>query len=135
MKLEAHPTVQRMHLKTVPSVPPKQESLDAGWLKQLVLDAGADDVGFVEIGRPALDGQREDIFRVARSPAPHYPQTTSDQAHSRLISAITAPQTPHWRPPRGWRLRRPAADRHAARCASRDLCSGARHSAPCALGG
>jgi hypothetical protein len=32
-----------------------------------------------------------------------------------------------------WRLRRPAADRHAARCASRDLCSGARHSAPCAL--
>src|SRR6185503_5580320 len=34
-----------------------------------------------------------------------------------------------------WRLRQPAADRHAARCASRDLCSGARHSAPCALGG
>ena len=33
----------------------------------------------------------------------------------------------------GWRLRRPAADRHAARYASRDLCSGARHSAPCAL--
>ena len=32
-----------------------------------------------------------------------------------------------------WRLRRPGADRHAARCASRDLCSGARHSAPCAL--
>src|SRR5512134_3858173 len=37
--------------------------------------------------------------RVARSPAPHYPQTTSDQAHSRLMSAITAPQTPRWRPP------------------------------------
>jgi phosphatidylserine/phosphatidylglycerophosphate/cardiolipin synthase-like enzyme len=35
----------------------------------------------------------------------------------------------------GWRLRRPAADRHAARCASRDLCSGARHSAPGALAG
>ena len=33
-----------------------------------------------------------------------------------------------------WRLRQPAADRHAARCASRDLCSGARPSAPCALG-
>jgi epoxyqueuosine reductase QueG len=40
-----------------------KESLDAGWLKQLVLDAGADDVGFVEIGRPALDDQREDIFK------------------------------------------------------------------------
>ena len=35
----------------------------------------------------------------------------------------------------GWRLRRPAADEHAARCASRDLCSGARPLAPCALGG
>jgi len=34
---------------------------------------------------------------------------------------------------RAWRLRRPGADRHAARCASRDLCSGARPSAPCAL--
>src|SRR3990170_288011 len=63
MKLEDHPTVQRIRHKTVPSVPPKRESLDAGWLKQLVLDAGADDVGFVEIGRPALDDQREDIFK------------------------------------------------------------------------
>ena len=52
MKLEGHPTVQRIRLKTVPSVPLKKELLDAGWLKQLVLDAGADDVGFVEIGRP-----------------------------------------------------------------------------------
>src|SRR5215470_9930356 len=63
MKLEEHPTVQRMHRKTVPAVPSKQASLDAGWLKQLVLDAGADDVEFVEIGRPALDDQREDIFK------------------------------------------------------------------------
>src|SRR5436305_791006 len=63
MKLEDHPTVQRIHLKTVPSAPSKKESLDAGWLKQLVLVAGADDVGFVEIGRPALDDQREDILK------------------------------------------------------------------------
>src|SRR5437867_5954402 len=54
MTLEDHPTVQRIHLKTVPSVPSKKESLDAGWLKQLVLDAGADDVGFVKIGRRPL---------------------------------------------------------------------------------
>jgi len=39
------------------------DTLDAGWLKQLVLDARADDVGFVEIGRPALDDQREDILK------------------------------------------------------------------------
>jgi Fe-S-cluster-containing hydrogenase component 2 len=63
MKLEDHPTVQRMHRTTVPSVPSKQASLDTGWLKQLVLDAGADDVGFVEIGRPALDEQRQDILK------------------------------------------------------------------------
>ena len=40
-----------------------QASLDADWLKQLVLDAGADDVGFVEIGRPELDDQRDDILK------------------------------------------------------------------------
>src|SRR3954471_8412580 len=61
MKLEDHPTVRRIRLKTVSSVPPRNDSLDAEWLKQLVLDAGAADVGFVEIGRPALDDQREDI--------------------------------------------------------------------------
>jgi Fe-S-cluster-containing hydrogenase component 2 len=63
MKLEEHPTVQRIRLKAVPSAPPKNESLDAAWLKQLVLKAGADDVGFVEISRPALDDQREDILK------------------------------------------------------------------------
>lgn len=32
-------------------------------MAKLVLDAGADDVGFVEIGRPALDDQREDVLQ------------------------------------------------------------------------
>ena len=54
MKLEDHPTVQRIRLKSAVSVSPAKEALDAGRLKQMVLDAGADDVGFVEIGRPAL---------------------------------------------------------------------------------
>jgi ferredoxin len=63
MKLEDHPTVQRMRLKTVSSVPPGRESLDSEWLRQLVLDSGADDVGLVEIGRPALDSQRQDILK------------------------------------------------------------------------
>jgi len=31
------------------------------------------------------------MARVARSPAPHYSKTTSDQAHSRLTSAIWTP--------------------------------------------
>lgn len=64
MNLEDHPTVQRIRLKTITPAEIKSEPLDAGWLKRLVLDAGADDVGFVEIGRPALDDQREDILRL-----------------------------------------------------------------------
>jgi len=36
--------------------------LEAQWLRQLCLDAGADDAGFVEIGRPALAEQRDDIL-------------------------------------------------------------------------
>lgn len=63
MKLEDHPTVRRVRLKTAPPAPSENQPLDAGWLRQLVLDAGADDVGFVEIGRPALDPQREDILK------------------------------------------------------------------------
>lgn len=59
--LQAHPTVKRYY--QINKNPPRKESLDAAWLKQLVLDAGADDVGFVEIGRPALDSQREDILK------------------------------------------------------------------------
>src|SRR3954447_22248340 len=61
MKLDDHPTVRRFRLQTVPPAAPKSDRLDPAWLKQLVLDAGADDVGFVEIGRPELDDQRDDI--------------------------------------------------------------------------
>src|SRR6266487_784253 len=63
MKLDDHPTVRRFRLQTVPPAAPKSDRLDPVWLKQLVLDAGADDVGFVEIGRPELDDQRDDILK------------------------------------------------------------------------
>jgi len=64
-KLDEHPTVirHRQSRKTVPA-----KALDAEWLRRLCLDAGADDVGFVSIGRPELDDQREDILR-------HFPWT------------------------------------------------------------
>lgn len=39
-------------------------TLQSDWLKQLVMNAGADDVGFVDIDRPALDDQRRDILSV-----------------------------------------------------------------------
>ncbi len=59
MNLEDHPTVKRAHIKTAPA---RKASLDAAWLKKLLLEVGADDAGFVEIGRPALDDQRQDIL-------------------------------------------------------------------------
>ena len=64
MKLEDHPTVrhfQEHHGNRIAELP---QPLDASWLRQLCLDCGADDVGLVEISRPALDDQRADILRV-----------------------------------------------------------------------
>ncbi|MBL4666172.1 MAG: 4Fe-4S binding protein, partial [Sneathiella sp.] len=36
--------------------------ISSSWLRQLCLDSGADDVGFVDISNPALDDQRADIL-------------------------------------------------------------------------
>src|SRR6516225_6436480 len=64
MKLADHPTVKAFYEKAAqapaPSVPTK---LDVDWLRQLCREAGADHVGLVEISRPALDNQRDDILR------------------------------------------------------------------------
>jgi ferredoxin len=46
---------------TAPAPPPRV--LDAVWLRQLCLAAGADDVGFVELERPALAAERPPIER------------------------------------------------------------------------
>lgn len=66
VKLAEHPTVKR-HYKTVTSHPDSAPTfaLDADGLRQLCLEAGADDVGFVEIDRPEIDDQRQDILAVA----------------------------------------------------------------------
>jgi ferredoxin len=63
MKLADHPTVRRFHESRGDSPAGPPEPLDAAWLRQLCLDCGADDAGLVEIGRPALDDQRDDILR------------------------------------------------------------------------
>src|ERR1700730_11673070 len=64
MNLAEHPTVRHFHEshgeRPGPAEPPKP--LDAAWLRQLCLDCGADDAGLVEISRPALDDQRDDIL-------------------------------------------------------------------------
>jgi len=62
MKLAEHRTVQHFHANAV-SRPAAPTILDAPWLRQLCLDSGADDAGLVEIARPALDDQRDDILR------------------------------------------------------------------------
>jgi ferredoxin len=65
MKLDEHPTVQRFYQlhgrESEAAESPNQ--LDGNWLRQLCLDYGADDAGLVEIERPALDEQRDDILR------------------------------------------------------------------------
>ena len=61
--LSEHPTVKAVRAKqvteTVSSVP-----LDADWLRTLCLEAGADDVGFVEINRAEIADQRTEILTV-----------------------------------------------------------------------
>lgn len=65
VKLEEHPTVrhynQKPKIDAKTSSPPK---LDADWLRALCLEAGADNVGFVEIDRPEIDKDRADILDV-----------------------------------------------------------------------
>src|SRR6516164_5677769 len=63
MKLEEHPTVRHFR-ENAEKRPASATILDAAWLRQLCLDFGADDAGLVEISRPALDSQRDDILRV-----------------------------------------------------------------------
>ncbi len=52
------------HPKT--SIKPEGENsspkLDTKWLRQLCLDTGADDVGFVDIARPEIEKDRADIL-------------------------------------------------------------------------
>ena len=64
MNLSEHPTVRHFHDRTTKAqVDDPEPSLDAGWLRQLCLDCGADDAGLVDIDRPALDDERDDILQ------------------------------------------------------------------------
>ena len=63
MKLTDHPTVKRIQQNLTEATERVSKPLDAKWLRQLLLGAGADDVGFVEIERTEIDDQREDILK------------------------------------------------------------------------
>ena len=60
-KLDDHPTVVKVRQRQDRGVARPTEPLDASWLRELCLDAGADDVGFVEIDRPEIADQRADL--------------------------------------------------------------------------
>lgn len=71
MKLEEHPVVKRVLERSgADAGTDRSAPIDADWLRRLCLDGGADDVGFVEIDRPELAKDRDDILAV-------FPPTTS----------------------------------------------------------
>jgi len=60
---DEHPTVRRFREGSVPDQEqPRQNALDTGFLRTLCQELGTDDVGFVEIDRPAITDQRRDIL-------------------------------------------------------------------------
>ncbi len=62
-KFDDHPTVKRwLQMAQENRATSSSAVLDADWLRKLCLDAGADDVGFVELDRPAIANQRQDII-------------------------------------------------------------------------
>lgn len=60
--LSSHPTVQAFQEKHATRLSSSPLILDAKWLRDLCLEAGADDVGFVEIERQELTDQRNEIL-------------------------------------------------------------------------
>lgn len=71
MQFEDHPTVRNLAGKASPtSAGDTPGVLDAAALRRIAIAHGADDVGIVEIGRPALEPQRAEILR-------NYPWTKS----------------------------------------------------------
>src|SRR6516164_6166042 len=70
-QLAEHPTVKRFYEQASSRSEQAQPCIfDRAWLRRLALDCGADDAGLVEITRPGLDPQREEILR-------NYPWTKS----------------------------------------------------------
>jgi ferredoxin/putative sterol carrier protein len=63
--MEEHPTVKRFYEKQrSQSLPVAPLKLSSEEVRKMCLDLGADDAGFVEIGRQELDDQRGDIMRM-----------------------------------------------------------------------
>jgi epoxyqueuosine reductase QueG len=61
-RFDNHPTVQWWRSQSPTAERPVAAPLNAASLRQLCLEAGADDVGFVELERPAIADQRAEIL-------------------------------------------------------------------------
>ena len=62
-QLSEHPTVKQFRAKEVTEAGRQgPESLGREWLRQVCLDAGADDAGFVQIGRAEIADQKAEIL-------------------------------------------------------------------------
>jgi NAD-dependent dihydropyrimidine dehydrogenase PreA subunit len=64
-ELAQHPTVKQFQARQATgNGSARPQTLDREWLRQLCLEAGADDAGLVEIDRPEIADQKTDIFRL-----------------------------------------------------------------------
>jgi len=62
-QLAEHPTVKQFQAREATgNRSARPQTLDREWLRQVCLEAGADDVGWVEIDRPEIADQKTDIF-------------------------------------------------------------------------
>ncbi|MGM0883657.1 MAG: SCP2 sterol-binding domain-containing protein [Bacillota bacterium] len=60
--MKKHPTVVRYYESSAQSATLNNETVDYEWIRELCLEAGADDVGVISIERSELDDQRDDIL-------------------------------------------------------------------------
>jgi len=63
VQLAEHPTVRSFQERDAAGHSVVQpQTVDRDWLRQVCLEAGADDAGFVEIDSPAIADQKMDIL-------------------------------------------------------------------------
>ena len=64
-QLSEHPSVKHFYEEKAKQGEARTDQiLDAAWLRKLCLDAGADDVGFIERERPEIADQKAEIENV-----------------------------------------------------------------------
>ena len=62
-QLSEHPTVKLVQAReAMEAAPARPHAIGREWLRQLCVEAGADDAGFVEIDRPEIADQKSEIL-------------------------------------------------------------------------